>query len=193
MRAATAFATILGLAATSAFAAGPQKPVMAGDIPIAHTPIQPGGYGRTFPEPVLKTCTEPLVAGAPDLRGIWRLVDVNGKQPAKGDHLYNYAERIEQCGDRIIDMGGGTIMDARADGTEKNGDHDVSVIDYKTPITVIATYENGVFVLRPVGRAGVEVRRWLGPDGRMHWTRPDYGHVLLERIGGPNDPYTRPE
>ena len=29
-------------------------------------------------------------------------------------------QRIEQCGDRIVDMGGGTIADARADGTEAN-------------------------------------------------------------------------
>ena len=72
----------------------------------------------------------------------------------------------------------------------ENGDHDVSVIDYKTPIVVVATYEDGVFVLRPVGKPGVEVRRWLDKDGRMIWTRPDYGRVVLERIGGPNDPYT---
>jgi hypothetical protein len=38
---------------------------------------------------------------------------------------------------------------------------------------------------------GVEVRRWLEPDGRMGWTRPDLGRMRLERIGGPNDPYTR--
>jgi hypothetical protein len=37
------------------------------------------------------------------------------------------------------------------------------------------------------------VRRWLEPDGRMGWTRPDLGRMRLERIGGPNDPYTRGE
>lgn len=30
------------------------RPVMADDIPVAHTP--PGGYGKTFPPPVLATC-----------------------------------------------------------------------------------------------------------------------------------------
>lgn len=191
MRAMSLTAVILGLLGSSALAA-PPKPVMAADIPVAHTPPGPGGYGRTFPAPVLKTCTEPLVAGAPDLRGIWKMVEVNGGQPKPGEHLYNYAERIEQCGDRIVDMGGGTIADARADGTEANAVHDVSVRDYKTPIIAIASYEKGVFILRPKG-TDREVRRWLAPDGRMHWTRPDYGHVILERIGGPNDPYTRPE
>lgn len=42
----------------------------AGDIPVAHTP--PGGFGATFPGPVLAGCSEPLVAGAPDLRGLWQ-------------------------------------------------------------------------------------------------------------------------
>lgn len=168
------------------------KGAMADDIPVAHTPPGPGGYGRTFPPPVLAKCTEPLVKGAPDLRGIWRIIEQNGKQPARGEHLHNYAERIEQCGNRIVDMGGGTIADARADGTEKNAVHDVSVRDYKTPIVAIASYENGVFILRPAG-TDREVRRWLDADGHMVWTRPDYGRVRLERIGGPNDPYTRPE
>jgi hypothetical protein len=188
-------ATILALGVLALSGAGPADAagaVRASDIPVAHTPPGPGGYGRTFPAPVLRTCTEPLVAGAPDLRGIWRMVEVNGGQPKPGEHLHNYVERIEQCGDRIVDMGGGTIADARADGTEANAVHDVSVRDYKTPIVAIASYEKGVFILRPKG-TDREVRRWLDEQGRMHWTRPDYGHVILERIGGPNDPYTRPE
>ena len=48
----------------------PAAVVLASDIPIAHTP--PGGYGSEFPQPVLTTCTEPLVAEAPDLRGMWK-------------------------------------------------------------------------------------------------------------------------
>ena len=183
----------MSLSAQGAEARGSAAGLKADDIPVAHTPPGPGGYGRTFPPPVLEKCSEPLVDGAPDLRGIWRLVEHNGKTPAKGEHLHNYAERIEQCGNRIVDMGGGTIADARADGTELNAVHDVSVRDYKTPIIAVASYENGVFVLRSKLNPGFEARRWLGSDGRMIWTRPDYGRVTLERIGGPNDPYTRPE
>ena len=44
----------------------------ADDIPIAHTP--PGGFGDTFPPQVLAGCDEPLVVGAPDLRGLWRAI-----------------------------------------------------------------------------------------------------------------------
>jgi hypothetical protein len=180
--------------------ATPARGVMADDIPIAHTP--PGGYGKTFPKPVLAACTEPLARGAPDLRGLWKTLraERGGKRVPAGDRIYAYVERIEQCGDRIVDMGGGTIADARADGTLKNGDHDVSAFDYKTRINVIATYESGVFVLRPVfipwipvGIPGIEVTRQLDSEGHMVWIRPDLGHikVTLERIGKATDPYTR--
>ncbi|MBK6737062.1 MAG: hypothetical protein IPG64_03760 [Haliea sp.] len=188
--------------------------VFADDIPVAHTP--PGGYGNTFPAPVLERCTEPLVEGAPDLRGIWKAVRVerDGELMPESDRLYNWVERIEQCGDRIVDMGGGTIADGRADGSAENGVHDVLVFDYKTPIHVVVTYEEGTsYVLQPmlvtviarvlpavnipwswlpVRVPGVKVTRRLTPDGHMVWDRPDQGFVMtLERIGGPNDPYTR--
>ena len=44
----------------------------ADDIPVAHTPA--GGYGPNFPPLILAGCNEPLVAGAPDLRGTWKVV-----------------------------------------------------------------------------------------------------------------------
>jgi ABC-type multidrug transport system fused ATPase/permease subunit len=113
---------------------------------------------------VLATCTEPLAPGAPDLRGVWRTVSaVQAEQSSSramsvlrhlfwkalgvertrtpvpdGHPIYLYAERIEQCGNRIVDMGGGTVADARADGTEENGVHDVSAFDFTTPIDVTA-------------------------------------------------------
>ncbi|MDH5172147.1 MAG: hypothetical protein OEW92_06995 [Gammaproteobacteria bacterium] len=188
--------------------------VFADDIPIANTP--PGGYGNAFPPPVLAECTEPLVDGAPDLRGIWKAVHVerDGQPAAADDRLYHYVERIEQCGNRIVDMGGGTIADGRADGTAENGIHDVLVFDYTTPIHVIVTYEEGKsYVLQPMLVSaiakvlpsinipwqwlplpvpGLKVTRTLESDGHMRWQRPDRGFTMtLERIGGPNDPYTR--
>lgn len=155
----------------------------ADHIPVAHTP--PGGYGSQFPPLILGECTEPLVEGAPDLRGVWKAISATrgGEPVAPDDRLLSYTERIEQCGNRIVDCGGGTIADARADGTEENGVHDVSVFDFTTPIHVVASYEDKVFVLRPVGIPGIEVRRWLDDDGHMIWTRPDMGgiRVVLER------------
>lgn len=183
---------LLGLIlAGSAGAAPAAKPVLAGDIPVAHTP--PGGYGAIFPPPVQAASTEPLAAGAPDLRGVWKTLraERGGTPVPPDDRIYGYVERIEQCGDRIVDMGGGTIADARADGTVANAVHDVSVRDFKTPITVIATFEKGVFVLRPVGMSGIEVTRRLDAEGHMVWVRPDLGTITLERIGGPTESYTR--
>jgi len=173
--------------------------IRADDIPIARTP--PGGYGASFPPPVLAACTEPLVAGAPDLRGVWKTLraERDGASVPAGAYIYSYVERIEQCGDRIVDMGGGTVSDARADGTVANGVHDVSVFDYTTPIRVVASYEDGAFVLRPLLVPAipltipwVKVTRRLDADGHMVWTRPDQDLVVtLERIGSATDGYTR--
>ncbi len=120
---------------------------------------------------------------------MWKVLHAErGGQPVPdGDRLLSYTERIEQCGNRIVDCGGGTIADARADGSEANGVHDLSAFDYTTPIHVIASFEDGVFVLRPVGMPGIEVTRRLDADGHMIWTRPDMGgiKVTLERVSDP--------
>jgi hypothetical protein len=71
--------------------------VLASEIPVANTP--PGGYGDDFPPPVLSGCTEPLIEGAPDLRGVWRVMDVgvNGA-PDPSLQVIGHVQRIEQCG-----------------------------------------------------------------------------------------------
>lgn len=43
--------------------------MLAKEIPLAHTPE--GGYDE-MPPPIYVGCDEPLVAGAPDLRGTWK-------------------------------------------------------------------------------------------------------------------------
>ena len=136
------------------------------EIPIARTP--PGGYGAEFPPPVLGASDEPPIAGAPDLRGTWEVVEVRvDDEPVLEHPALGHVQRIEQAGDRLVVTGGGIIHDMRCDGTEENGVHDVAEFDYKTPITVIATYENGVHVLRPVGLPIEVTRRRDGDD--MIW------------------------
>ena len=133
------------------------------EIPVAHTP--PGGYGQEMPPPVLAGCEDPLIEGAPDLRGLWRpvAIEIEG-EPAPPDHpAWQHVQRIEQCGDRVVITGGGIVHDMRCDGTEENGVNDVAEFDFKTPITVVATYEDGVHVLRPVGFP-IEVTRHLEGD-----------------------------
>ncbi len=159
----------------------------ADDIPVAHTP--PGGWQGTMPPPVLADCTEPLVEEAPDLRGMWKAVavEVNGA-PAPADHpAHGHVERVEQCGDRLVVTAGGIIHDMRVDGTEENGVHDVAEMDLTTPIVVVATYEDGVHTLRPVGLPGVEVTRRLDGD-QLIWEYLSFT-ARLERVGPPeSDP-----
>ncbi len=130
----------------------------ADEIPTAHTP--PGGYGDVVPPPILAECTEPLVPGAPDLRGIWEVVcQLDGTEHPSAGALH----RIEQCGDRIVITASGVIHDSRADGTIENGVHDVAASDFTTPIHVVSSYEDFVHVLRPVGTP-IEVTRMLDGD-----------------------------
>lgn len=150
------------------------------DVPFAHTP--PGGYGDVMPPPVLAGCDDPLVDGAPDLRGTWKLVDVRWKdgEERPGHPILDHVERIEQAGARVCITSQGVVHDMRADGTVENGVDDVTPTG--VPISVVSTFESGVHVLRPVGVPGVEVTRRL--DGaRLVW---DYGPLFvatLERVG----------
>ena len=164
----------------------PPAVVLADDIPIAHTP--PGGFGDTFPQPILTRCTEPLVAGAPDLRGMWRTVSATkaGVPVPSDQKIYRHVQRIEQCGNRLVVTAGGVIHDMRVDGTAEHGVHDVLESDYTTPINVVATYENGVHVLRPVGLP-IEITRHLEGD-KLVWKYVGDMQVTLQRVGGPNDP-----
>jgi hypothetical protein len=153
------------------------------DIPVAFTP--PGGWEGTMPAPVLAGCTDALVDGAPDLRGLWRVVEVHADGAVVPDHrALDLVQRIEQAGDRLVVTAGGIIHDMRCDGTEEHGVHDVAEFDHATPITVVASYEDGVHVLRPVGLP-IEVRRRRDGDDLV-WDYLGFT-ARLERIGGPED------
>lgn len=155
--------------------------IRAREIPKAHTP--PGGYGTEMPPPVLEGCTEPLIHGAPDLRGTWKVVsgESNG-QPLATDHpILNHIERIEQAGDRVVVTSSGIIHDMFADGTFESGVNDVMVADLTTPLVVAATFEDHVLVLRPKDLPDVEVRRWRVGD-HMMWEYSTMFTTKLERI-----------
>jgi len=121
-----------------------------------------------MPPPVLAGCADALVDGAPDLRGTWEVVSVTVDDAvASGHAALGHVQRIEQCGDRLVVTAAGVIHDMRCDGIEAHGVHDVAEFDHATPISVVATYEGGVHVLRPVGLP-VEVRRTrIGAE--MRW------------------------
>ena len=85
--------------------------LQAADIPVAKTPAH-GWQGSDWPAPVLAGCDEPLVEGAPDLRGVWRVE----KGPLKG-----HVERVEQAGDRVVITAAGIIHDMFVNGTLEGG------------------------------------------------------------------------
>jgi hypothetical protein len=166
------------------------------DIPKANTP--PGGYGTDMPPPILAGCDEPLVAGAPDLRGTGKLVSIEWSEGVEpNERMNDHLERIEQAGNRLCVTSSGVIHDMYVDGTAESGVNDVT--PQGMPISVVATYEDGVHVLRPVGMPGIEVTRRLDGAGHMIWTRPDGGGlvVTLERIGDgagtPPNPFVPPK
>jgi hypothetical protein len=128
----------------------------AADIPVAKTPAQ-GWTGADWPAPVLAGCDEPLVDGAPDLRGVWRVE----KGPLKG-----HVERIEQAGDRVVITAGGVIHDMFVNGTLEGGVNDVS--EAGTQISVAARFEDGRHNLYPGNKRVVVVTRYLDGD-EMVW------------------------
>jgi hypothetical protein len=148
------------------------------DIPRANTPT--GGYGTEMPEPILAGCTDALVDGAPDLRGLWKVVDLRaGGEPLPAEHpVWQHVERVEQAADRVVVTAGGIVHDMVADGTVENGVNDVMAVDFTTPIAVAASFEDSVLVLRPRDLPGVEVRRWREGD-QLVW---DYAGAFTARM-----------
>lgn len=148
------------------------------DVPVAYTPT--GGWVGEMPAPVLDGCTTPLTDTAPDMRGTWRVVEVAADGVALAEHpMLGHVQRIEQAGDRVIVTAAGVIHDMRCDGTEEHGVHDVAEFDKQTPITVVATFEDGVHVLRPVGMP-IEVRRRI-QDAHLIWDYIGFT-ATLERV-----------
>ncbi|MCH7810059.1 MAG: hypothetical protein IH863_05725 [Chloroflexi bacterium] len=132
------------------------------ETPTAHTPE--GGWKGEMPPPILAACTEPLAAGAPDLRGLWKAfaVEINGTPSVEpADHV----ERIEQCSNRVVITADGVIHDMRADGTLENGVNDVSGVT-GSAIRVAAIFEDGALVLHPngVGKSPITVTCHLEGD-----------------------------
>ena len=95
-------------------------------------------------------------------------------------------QRVEQAGDRLVVTAAGIIHDMRCDGTEEHGVHDVAEMDKVTEITVVASYEDGVHVLRPVG-IPIEVTRRRDGD-QMIWTYLGFT-ARLDRLGPPDTPF----
>lgn len=128
---------------------------LSADVPKAGTPE---GRWRAWPPLVLAECDEPIVDGAPDLRGVWQV----HKGPMKG-----HIERIEQAGDRVVITAGGVIHDMFADGTLAGGVNDEGVGG--VAISVAARFEKGRLNLYLNDKRLVVTRYLDGDDLVWRW------------------------
>ena len=117
---------------------------------------------------------EPLVDGAPDLRGVWRVV----KGPLKG-----HVERVEQAGDRVVTTAGGVVHDIFANGTLEGGVNDVG--EAGAQLSVAARFEAGPLNLYPANKRVVAATRYL--DGHEMVWRWGPWRNRLQRLDEPND------
>ncbi len=144
------------------------------EIPVAHTPE--GGWTE-FPPLVLAGCSDELSEDAVDMRGMWEVIEIIVDDEIVGDHfMIGHMQRIEQAANRVVVAAGGVVHDMRCDGTVENGVNDVDA-DFTREISVVATFEDGVHVLRPVDMP-LEVRRYFdGPT--LVW---EYGPFFTARM-----------
>ena len=151
----------------------------AADIPLGGS--KAGASLKEWPHRTLDGCLEPLAPGAPDLRGVWEVVD---------GRMKGHVERIEQAGNRITITTGGLVHDMLCDGTLDNGVDDTA--GFGGPrIRVAATFENGVHKLRPFGKKVVVVTRRLDGD-ELLWRYGPFRNRLRRLESPPFDhPATR--
>ncbi|MGB1687567.1 MAG: hypothetical protein ACPHHT_03340 [Ilumatobacteraceae bacterium] len=144
----------------------------ADSIPVATTPE--GGWGETWPAPVLAGCDEPLVDEAPDLRGVWKVVD---------GPFVGHIERIEQAGRRVVITTTGVIHDMVADGTLERGVNDVDPTG--GAVSVAARFNDSRLDLFPNNMRRAVVTRYLDGD-EMVWRYGPYRN-RLRRLEAPTD------
>ena len=150
---------------------------MAADIPKGNTP---GCSYSHFPLPILAECTEPLVAGSADIRGLWLGVE--------GGHM-GHVERVEQCGRRTIVTSSGIIHDAGPNSTlgENSNDIEGSVLftigakEYCPRTSASMIWNNGVLDFHAFGWGPVVVKRY--PDGdQLIWEYADGSTTRMDRL-----------
>ena len=150
---------------------------LAAQIPKGNTP---GCRYDHFPLPVLANCTEPLIEGAADIRGLWLGVE--------GGHV-GHVERIEQCGRRVVVTSSGLIHDSGPNSTlgENTDDTEGAVVftiggqEYCPRTSAQMVWNEGILDFHVFGWGPVVVRRY--PDGEdLIWEYADGSTTRMERI-----------
>ena len=149
----------------------------AADIPKGNTPGC--GYSH-FPLPILADCTEPLVAEAADIRGLWIGVE--------GGHV-GHVERLEQCGRRTVVTSSGLIHDSGPNSTagETTDDTEGGVLfilgdqEYCPRTSASMIWNDRVLDFHVFGWGPVVVRRYLEGD-QLIWEYADGSTTRMDRI-----------
>ena len=148
-------------------------------IPLDKT--RPGASLDVWPPRTLDGCREPLVADAPDLRGVWECYE---------GRMKGHVARVELAGNRITITTGGLVHDMFCDRTRENGVDDIAGFG-GSRIQVAATFEGGVHKLRPFAKKVVAVTRRLDGD-EMVWRYGPFRNRLRRLSAPPFDhPATR--
>lgn len=150
---------------------------VAADIPKGNTP---GCRYDHFPLPILAGCTEPLVDGADDIRGLWVGVE--------GVHV-GHVERVEQCGRRTVITTKGVIHDSGPNSTlgENTNDTEGAVVftigdtEYCPRTSASMTWNDGILEFHAFGWGPLVVRRYLEGE-QLVWEYADGSKTWMDRI-----------
>ena len=140
----------------------------------------PGCSYSHFPLPILAECTEPLVEGADDIRGLWIGVE--------GGHM-GHVERVEQCGRRVVVTAAGIIHDSGPNSTlgQNTNDTEGTVVfaiggrDYCPRTSARMTWNDGVLDFHVFGWGPVVVKRYRDGD-QLIWEYADGSITRMDRI-----------
>ena len=150
---------------------------LAGDIPKGNTP---GCSYTHFPLPILAECTEPLAAGADDIRGLWL-----GVEGGRVGHV----ERVEQCGRRVVVTSSGVIHDYGPNSTLGENTNDtngavafrISRRPYCARSSASMIWNRGILDFHIFGWGPVVVRRYRDGD-QLVWEYVDGSVTRMDRI-----------
>jgi len=150
---------------------------MAADIPKGNTPGC--GYDH-FPLPILAQCTEPLVAGADDIRGLWVGVE--------GGHT-GHVERVEQCGSRTVvtssgiihDFGPNSTLGQNTDDTEGTVLFTIADREYCPRTSASMVWNDKVLDFHVFGWGPVVVTRYLDAE-QLIWEYADGSTTRMDRL-----------
>ena len=150
---------------------------MAADIPKGNTP---GCRYDHFPLPILAECTESLIEGAADIRGLWIGVE--------GGHV-GHVERVEQCGRRTVVTSSGIIHDFGPNSTlgVTTNDTEGAVVfiigdrEYCPRTSASMIWNDEVLEFHVFGWGPVVVMRYLDGD-QLIWEYSDGSITRMDRL-----------